>query len=73
MESVMMMFVVVAIWLAITGILRQSQFFQNIFGAPWARLANTMEFGIPASDKSYTKSHPTSWERHSTTLNQGGG
>jgi hypothetical protein len=74
LESVMLMMVILAIWLGITGLLRQSQFFQTIFGSPWTRLSNTMEFGIPTTERSkYSKLHPTSWERHSTTLNDGNG
>jgi len=74
LESAMMMMVILAVWLAVSGALRRSDFFQKLFGTPWGRLANTMEFGIPTNNKNqYSNLHPTSWTRHSTTLNDQGG
>jgi hypothetical protein len=74
LESAILLMVILAVWLGVTGILKQSQFFQAIFGSPWTRLSNTMEFGIPTTQKNkYSSLHPTSWARHSTTLNKGGG
>jgi hypothetical protein len=69
-ESVLLMAIILAVWLGVTAALRKGNFFGNVFGNSWVRLANTMEFGIPAANRSaVAPHHPTSYDRHSTVLN----
>jgi hypothetical protein len=71
LESVLLMTVIFAIWLTVTGILRKDNYFQTIFGTPWERLTNVIEFGIPTADrKSASANHPTSFARHSSIQNE---
>ncbi len=71
LESVLLMTLIFAIWLTVTGILRKDNFFQTLFGTPWQRLTNVMEFGIPTAErKTASPNHPTSYTRHSSLLNE---
>jgi hypothetical protein len=70
-ESVLLMAIILLVWIGLTSALKKANFYQTLFGTPWARLTNTMEFGIPTAQRqSAAPLHPTAFIRHSTVLNE---
>lgn len=74
LEYLIVLVVILMTWQIIAKTLHNSGFFATVFGQPWARIENVIEFGVPADQrKTASPSHPTSWARHSTkTLGSGG-
>jgi hypothetical protein len=73
LEYLIVLSVIIFSWQAISRGIKQSDFFGTVFGQPWARMENVIEFGVPASDrKNASRFHPTYWGRHSTKTKRGG-
>lgn len=73
LEYLVVLSVIIVSWQAISGVLRKNDFFATVFGQPWARMENVIEFGVPSSDrKQASRSHPAFWARHSTKVKVGG-
>jgi len=69
LEYIILMTVILSVWMGISKVLKSKEFFQTVFGTPWGRLSNTIEFGVPIADR--TKAgpmHPSSFSRHSSKL-----
>ncbi len=67
LEVVLVFGVVATLWLAVLNILKSRDFLQTVFGEPWGRLRNTIEFGIPTGNfRDAAAKHPTNFYRHST-------
>jgi hypothetical protein len=65
-ETVLLMGVLTLCWMGAMGVLRQQEFFQKVFGAPWARLSSVIEYGVPGGKGAVSKYHPATLNRHST-------
>ncbi len=66
LEFVLMFAVIIAVWTGITKTLRSTDFFQKTYGNTWARLNNTIEFGIPDTGQQTVLKHPSGRNRHAT-------
>ena len=66
LEYIMLLSITLALWVGLTSVLKQRDFFGKVFGTPWIRLSNEIEFGIPSTAKNVGAGHPSSWTRHST-------
>jgi len=67
LEYALLAFTILMIWSAVMNVIKNKQFFQTVFGQPWARLQNEIEFGIPLTDSKLAGSqHPSGYGRHST-------
>ncbi len=51
LEVIMLMALVISVWAGVSKVLRDQGFFQKLFGDSWARLSNTIEYGVPSNDK----------------------
>lgn len=59
LEYIMITAVMVILWSGVSRTLQQRGIFQSLFGDSWARLSNTIEFGVPADRKQQASSaHP---------------
>ncbi|MBK9293492.1 MAG: hypothetical protein IPM57_03470 [Oligoflexia bacterium] len=65
-EMVILFALITSIWLGVNKILKNSQVYQSIFGDPWVRLKNTIEFGVPTDSAQAGGKHPAHIVRHST-------
>ena len=65
-EIVLLMGVVILVWTGAIQVLRRDEFFQKVFGEPWARLSSTIEFGVPGDRRVSGAKHPATLTRHST-------
>ncbi len=54
------------IWSAMSTGLKKSGAFQTVFGDPWTRLINVVEFGVPSDKQNLGAIHPANPNRHST-------
>lgn len=68
LETVLLFSLVVGVWLAVSQGLARSGVFQNVFGEPWLRLKNTIEFGVPTANSNIGSQHPAHPKRHATRL-----
>lgn len=69
-ETILLFGLVVICWnLAIIG-LQKVDIYQKMFGEPWKRLSNIIEYGIPsgAANQAVAPRHPTSKDRHQTPV-----
>jgi hypothetical protein len=66
LEMLLMLVVVMGIWMGVTKILANRGTFAAIFGTPWVRLKNTVEYGIPSDKNNLMNQHPAHGDRHST-------
>ena len=48
-ETVMLLSIVMAVWLGLSKAIKERGIFQKLFGEPWTRISNVIEFGIPSS------------------------
>lgn len=67
LEYLIVLTVIIASWQVIAKTIKQTQFYDTVFGQPWVRMENVIEFGVPDSNrKNAARFHPTIWARHST-------
>lgn len=64
-EMVMLFALVSGIWILVTTSLAKSGSYQAMFGDPWLRLKNTIEFGVPSDQANLAGKHPAHGDRHS--------
>lgn len=50
-EVILITFVVLALASGVTKVLRENGTLQKIFGDSWARLNNTIEYGVPTNNR----------------------
>ena len=67
-EVVILMALIVTVWSGVNKVLSKSGAFNAIFGEPWLRLKNVVEFGVPTENGQSGAAHPASIERHSTRV-----
>lgn len=69
-EYMGLLVIVILAWVGISNGLKKTGFFQKVFGTPWERLTNTIEFGVPSADdrQKLLGNHPAARARHSTKL-----
>ncbi len=70
LEMLVVFILILGAWTAVSTFLRKSGTFETVFGTPWARLSNVVEFGVP-NDKSASTNggiHPAYPDRHSTRI-----
>jgi hypothetical protein len=73
LEYLVLLLVIVVSWQVIMKTLKKNDFFGTVFGQPWVRLENTIEFGVPTADRKVAgQHHPAGWSRHSTKTKKGG-
>ena len=65
-EMVILFALITSIWMGVNKILAASGAYQTVFGDPWVRLKNTIEFGVPSDDPKIGSKHPAHFSRHST-------
>lgn len=65
LEMLLVLVMVLGIWTAVSKTLASRGTFDTVFGKPWVRLKNTVEYGIPSDAANLMQQHPAQPERHS--------